>query len=268
MVRAAIPKPSLPSVRPDAAAVPKPAQPPPVPGPRQDRKTRRIVIDPGHGGKDKGAGSYGVYEKNVVLAIARELKKVLEEAGGYEVILTRTTDRFVSLEERTAMANTQQADLFVSIHTNAHEDRSLHGMETYYLSLSQDLEAQRVAALENASSVRNANDLDVILGDLSMNAKINESSLLARVVQQGLIRSVEKDYDKVRDLGVKKAPFYVLMGAEMPSILVETAFISNKKEAKLLRDKSFQRSVAVGIAGGIGAFMRQMEQQIAKSGEQ
>ncbi|MGA7874715.1 MAG: N-acetylmuramoyl-L-alanine amidase, partial [Desulfoferrobacter sp.] len=221
----------------------------------------RIVIDPGHGGKDKGAISpNGLFEKDVVLAIAKRLKKDMESTLGCEVILTRTNDRFLSLEERTAMANAQKADLFISIHTNAHEDRNLHGTETYFLNLSNDKESARVAALENATSTRRISDLENILKDIMLNTKINESAKLAKTVQSNLIRNLKKNYDRVKDLGVKQAPFYVLLGAEMPSVLIETAFITNKNEERRLLDKNFQRSLVAGISSGIGSYIQQMKQ--------
>ena len=221
----------------------------------------RIVIDPGHGGKDKGAISpNGLYEKDIVLAIAKKLKKSLESTAGCEVILTRSDDRFLSLEERTAIANAQKADLFISIHTNAHEDRDLHGTETYFLNLSNDKESARVAALENATSTRRISDLENILKDIMLNTKINESAKLATTVQTNIIRNLRKNYNSVKDLGVKQAPFYVLLGAEMPSVLIETAFITNKSEERRLLDKNFQKSLVAGISSGISSYIQQMKQ--------
>lgn len=228
---------------------------------------RRIVLDPGHGGKDKGAiGPNGVYEKDVTLAIAKGLKKILEDMTDCEVILTRTTDRFLSLEERTAIANTRKADLFVSIHANAHTDRSLGGIETYFLNFSTDKESARVAAFENATSTKKISDLEVILQDLMRNTKISESSRLAHEVHRKIIQKVKTQYPEVRDLGVKQAPFYVLLGAEMPSILIETAFISNETEEKLLVNRAFQRVLAGGIAEGLAAYVDIMT-KMAQTGE-
>ncbi len=215
---------------------------------------RRIVIDPGHGGKDKGAiGPNGLYEKDITLAIAKQLKKVLEKEGGYEVLLTRDTDRYMSLEERTAIANTKKADLFLSIHTNAHTDPSLGGIETYFLNFSKDKESARVAALENAASAKQISDLEAILNELLRNTKINESSRLAREVHQEMVSRLESNR-KLRDLGVKQAPFYVLLGAQMPSILIEACFISNEVEEQLLKDAAFQRDLVKGIAQGIRSY--------------
>jgi len=222
-------------------------------------EVRRIVIDPGHGGKDKGAsGPNGLHEKDLTLAIARELKKAIERKTGCEVILTRTDDRFMSLEDRTAFANKHKADLFISIHTNAHEDKTRRGTETYFLNLAKDKESARVAALENAASQKKMSDLEGILRELMRNTKISESSRLARDVQANIVHKVRPQYRELRDLGTKQAPFFVLVGAEMPSILVETAFITNDAEERLLKDKSFQRSVAAGISGGIESYVRKM----------
>lgn len=220
---------------------------------------KRIVIDPGHGGKDKGAiGPNKVYEKDIVLAIAKSLKKTLEERTDCEVFLTRTHDRFVSLEERTAIANAKKADLFISIHTNAHEDKSLHGIETYFLNLAKDKESARVAAFENATSAKKISDLEKILHDLMLNTKVNESRQLAKEVHKNLVRNLKTDYQNVRDLGTKQAPFYVLLGAEMPSILIESAFITNEMEESRLRDKTYQDNIATAITAGIQSYIQQM----------
>lgn len=228
---------------------------------------RRIVIDPGHGGKDKGAsGPNRVYEKDLTLSIARELKKVIQQRTKCEVFLTRTDDRFLSLEDRTAYANAQKADLFISIHTNAHEDKTRRGTETYFLNLAKDKESARVAALENASSQKKMSDLEAILRDLMRNTKINESSRLAKDVQSNMVSSLKPRYKDLRDLGTKQAPFYVLVGAEMPSILVETAFITNDREENLLKDRDFQKNVAAGISGGVESYIRKMR-SYARAGE-
>lgn len=220
----------------------------------------RVVLDPGHGGHDKGAiGHNRTYEKDITLAIAKRLKKILEQQTSCEVILTRTDDRFISLEQRTAIANGKKADLFISIHTNANENRSVHGTETYFLNLSTDRESVRVAAYENATSAKKISDLEAILKDLLQNTKLNESARLAATVHRQVVRELTKKYQKVRDLGVKQAPFYVLLGAEMPSILIETAFISNSREEHLLKQKQFQNRIAQGIARGISNYVDVMK---------
>jgi N-acetylmuramoyl-L-alanine amidase len=220
---------------------------------------RRVVIDPGHGGKDYGAPGYlkGVHEKQVSLQIARQLAKKIKAELGLEVILTRNRDRFLTLEERTAFANTKSADLFISIHTNASRDRRAYGIETYFLNLATDEEAIRVAAMENATSTKNISDLQKILYDLMQNAKINESSRLAAYVQSSTIRHLKnKRYSRIKSKGVKQAPFYVLLGAQMPSILIETSFISNARECKRLVSPKFQERLAEGIVEGIRSYIK------------
>jgi N-acetylmuramoyl-L-alanine amidase len=221
---------------------------------------KRVVIDPGHGGKDPGAvGPDRTYEKDVVLGIAKKLKKKLEAELKLEAILTRDSDVFLPLEERTALANTKRADLFISIHTNAHRDRRVHGISTYILNVATDAEAARLAALENATSTKQISDLEKILNDLMLNSKINESTRLAHVVQQGLVRTLERRYDRVKDLGVRQAPFYVLIGAQMPSVMIESSFISNPREAERLAEQTYQDALAEGIADGIRAYIREIE---------
>jgi N-acetylmuramoyl-L-alanine amidase len=219
---------------------------------------RRIVIDPGHGGKDFGAPGFtpGVHEKDVVLEIAKRVARRVRDELNLEAILTRSDDRYLTLEERTAFANTRGADLFVSIHTNASRDPRAYGTETYFLNLATDDEAIRVAAMENATSTKNISDLHSILNDLLRNAKINESSRLAQVVQSSLIKNLNRrGYDRVKDKGVKQAPFYVLLGARMPSILVETAFISNRDECHLLTSPSYQEHLAESIVRGLRTYI-------------
>ena len=220
---------------------------------------RRVVIDPGHGGKDFGAPGFipGVHEKDIVLQIAKRVARKLRDEVGLEVLMTRSDDRYLTLEERTAFANTHRADLFVSIHTNASRDPRAYGTETYFLNLATDDESIRVAAMENATSTKNISDLHSILNDLLKNAKINESSRLAAFVQSGLIRHLAANgYPRIKDKGVKQAPFYVLLGARMPSVLVETAFISNREECRLLTTAAFQEHLADSIARGIRSYIQ------------
>jgi N-acetylmuramoyl-L-alanine amidase len=170
------------------------------------------------------------------------------------VVLTRTKDVYIPLEERTALANTQSGDLFISIHVNAHPDKTKSGIETYFLNLATNADAMRVAAIENATSKHNISELQNILSNLMKNSKIDESSRLAQFVQTNLVLGVEQKY-KTRDLGVKQAPFYVLIGAEMPAILSEISFITNQKEAKLLQDELYLNKIAEQIAAGIVAYV-------------
>jgi N-acetylmuramoyl-L-alanine amidase len=222
---------------------------------------RRIVIDPGHGGKDFGAPGFvpGVHEKDVVLEIAKRVARRIREDLNCEAILTRSDDRYLTLEERTAFANTRSADLFVSIHTNASRDQRAFGIETYFLNLATDEESIRVAAMENATSTKNISDLSSILNDLLKNAKINESSRLAGFVQGSLVRHLNrKGYDRIRDKGVKQAPFYVLLGARMPSILVETSFISNREECRRLTTAAYQEHLAESIVEGLRGYIQEI----------
>jgi len=220
----------------------------------------RIIIDPGHGGRDYGAPGYlkGVHEKDVVLQISRRLAKMIRRELGYEVYLTRNRDEFLTLEERTAIANTKNADLFISIHTNSHKDRRAYGIETYFLNLATDDDAIRVAAMENATSTKNISDLQSILSDLMQNAKINESSRLAGYVQSSMVGHLkDKRYGRIKDKGVKQAPFYVLLGAQMPAVLVETSFISNPRECKRLMTPIYQQRLCEAIIRGIKTYIRE-----------
>ncbi len=215
---------------------------------------RKIVIDPGHGGKDPGAMAFGLKEKDIVLKIARKVEVVLKNKYNYQVSLTRTKDSFLPLEERTAIANTRGADLFLSIHVNAHPDKTIGGIETYFLNLATNADAMRVAALENATSTHSISELQSILSDLMNNSKIEESSRLAQFVQANLVNGARKSY-QTKDLGVKQAPFYVLIGAEMPAILAEISFITNPEEARLLQDDNYLQRIAEQIAAGIAAYV-------------
>jgi N-acetylmuramoyl-L-alanine amidase len=221
---------------------------------------KKVVIDPGHGGKDPGAiGPSGLKEKDVVLGIALKLQKKIRARLGLDAILTRSSDKFMPLEERTALANTQNADLFVSIHTNAHKNRRVRGISTYILNVATDKEAARLAAFENAVSTKRISDLEKILNDLMLNSKINESSRLAEAVRQGLVKGLPRRYKGIKDLGVKQAPFYVLIGAQMPSIMVEVSFITNRWEEKRLATDGYREAVAEGILAGIQSYIRQIE---------
>ncbi|HIQ37212.1 MAG TPA: N-acetylmuramoyl-L-alanine amidase [Desulfocapsa sulfexigens] len=217
---------------------------------------RKIVIDPGHGGKDPGASAFGLKEKDIVLNIAQKLAPILEEQTGAEVILTRSSDTFLSLEERTAIANTNEADLFISLHINAHPSPKVHGLETYYLSLSTNAEAMRVAAFENSTSTHQMSDLQDILSDIMKNSKINESSRLAGFVHNSLCNGIEGvQKKKFKNLGVKQAPFYVLIGAEMPAILAELAFITNPMDSENLNTDTFLDTIASAIVKGVKSYI-------------
>jgi len=211
----------------------------------------RIVIDPGHGGKDPGCYLGRYKEKDIVLRIAKILAKKLKKELGCEVFLTRNKDIFLPLERRTAIANMKKADLFISLHVNAHRKRWVHGIETYYLNMATDQRAVLVAARENATTQKNISDLQAILNDLLLNTKIHESSRLAHEIQQGITSELRRRYRNIRSLGVKQAPFYVLIGAQMPSVLIETGFLTNPVERRRLLSPSYQVRLAEGIAKGI-----------------
>ncbi|MBA4366100.1 MAG: N-acetylmuramoyl-L-alanine amidase [Desulfobacterium sp.] len=218
-----------------------------------------IVIDPGHGGHDFGAPGYikGTHEKDIVLKLAKNLARKIKDTIHCNVILTRETDRFLTLEERTAIANTKNADLFISIHTNASRDKRAYGIETYFLNLATDDESIMVAAKENATSTKNISDLQSILLDLMQNAKINESSRLATHVQDSMFHRLREQYNQIKSKGVKQAPFYVLLGAQMPAVLIETAFISNESECKRLINSTYQERVCDSILLGIRNYIKE-----------
>jgi N-acetylmuramoyl-L-alanine amidase len=228
-------------------------------GDRPGVSTRRVVLDAGHGGRDPGAiGPGGIKEKDIVLDVARRVKRLLEKEVGYEVFLTRSRDVYLDLEKRTTIANRKKADLFVSIHLNANRRRSAKGLETYLLNWTDNEEAIRVAARENMISERRMrqarSEVGVILASLSLQNKKEESFKLAHYVQDSMIASLERKYGRVEDHGVKHALFYVLVGAEMPSVLVEGSFITNYQEARRLRTKTYREYLARGIAAGIKTY--------------
>jgi N-acetylmuramoyl-L-alanine amidase len=218
---------------------------------------RRIVVDAGHGGKDPGAiGPSGLKEKEVTLAMAKAVAARLRETLGCDVVLTRDHDVFLPLEERTAIANKVGADLFISIHANAAPNRQAFGIETYYLNFSKNDKAAAVAARENGTSLKEVGDLELILFDLMANAKINESSVLAAEIQRSLIGRLTGQFDEIRDLGVRQGPFYVLLGATMPSVLVETAFISHPREERRLASQEYHAKAAEAIAAAVKNYAR------------
>lgn len=227
---------------------------------------KKIVLDPGHGGKDPGAMAFGIKEKDIVLGVAKQLAPVLAKELGCEVILTRQGDTFISLEERTAIANTQNADLFISLHINAHSSAKVRGLETYYLNLTTNADAMRVAARENATSTHQMSDLQDILSDIMKNSKINESSRLAQMVHNSIISQAEKQgFGDIKNLGVKQAPFYVLIGAQMPAILIELAFISNEQDSQNLGNPSFVKMLSKEITQGIRAYVNDTTAQLSQN---
>lgn len=216
---------------------------------------RKIVIDPGHGGKDPGAiGVGGMAEKDLVLSVAQKLARKLKSDMGIQVILTRTDDRFVALEDRTALANSEDADLFISLHMNASPNSEARGIETYYLDNTTDEAAIRLAARENSGSRRNISDLQFILSDMTQNMKLEDSITLAHRLQGALVGGMGKVMTEVRDLGVKKALFHVLVGARMPSVLVEMFFITHPAEGRALSRESYQDAMVEALYDGIAKF--------------
>jgi N-acetylmuramoyl-L-alanine amidase len=219
----------------------------------------RIVIDPGHGGHDPGAQISGRTEAAIVLDVALRLEKLLVEAGGNEVVLTRRTDTYVSLEERTAIANRAQADLFLSIHVNAHRNRAVSGVETYLLNFADTPDAASVAARENASAGMNMGSLPDVVKAIALNSKSDESRDFAEMVQQAMVKRLAAANRNVKNRGVKQAPFVVLVGAVMPSVLVEISFITNTQEARLLRDGTYRQRVAAALADAIQRYQKTLK---------
>jgi N-acetylmuramoyl-L-alanine amidase len=224
---------------------------------------RRIVIDAGHGGHDPGAvGPRKLYEKDVVLDIALKVRKILMADPLNEVLLTRDKDVFIPLEERTSIANRKNADLFVSIHANASQNRQARGIETYLLNWTDDEEANKVAARENKISLKQmkamnkqADTVEMILSDLNRENKRDESIKLANYIQRSMISNLDNDYKNISDHGVKQALFYVLFGAKMPSVLVEVSFISNPEEENRLSQDSYRQDIAKSIAAGLNTYV-------------
>ncbi len=219
-------------------------------------KIKTVVIDAGHGGHDPGAiGPSGLKEKDVNLKIAKRLQEKLLKDGkqfGIEnVYLTRSNDRFIPLEERTAIAKKRNADLFISIHCNAAKDKRAHGIETYILSFTNNKSSLEVAARENATTTQGISNLKSIVQKYLLSSKIEESKKFAGYVQGSIVSNVSGKYSKVNNKGVKKAPFIVLIGADIPSILVETSFITNPTEEKRLKSSSYIDRITNGIISGI-----------------
>lgn len=229
--------------------------PPPPPPVTPLLPSRRIVIDAGHGGKDPGAiGPSGIQEKDIVLAMAHMLANEVRINLGWEVVLTRSDDTFIPLEERTAIANKIGADLFLSLHVNASPNAAVRGIETYYLNFSKNEKAAAVAARENGTTLREVGDLEQILFDLMAHSKIQESSRLASDIQHALIDGLSREFGEVKNLGVKQGPFYVLLGANMPSVLVEAAFLSNPGEEMRLASSHYQKEATRAIIDGLRAY--------------
>lgn len=222
-----------------------------------------IMIDAGHGGKDPGAMAGGITENEFTLAMAKRLGAALQ-ARGFTVLYTRANNKFISLQDRPDIANHKKADLFISIHVNANANPDVCGLETYYLDMAKTQSAAVVAARENAVSVKNISDLQVILADLMLSSKIEESHELARFVHNGILGKVRRANFAAPDNGVRSAPFYVLVGARMPAILVECGYATNKGDAQNLRSDKFLQSQAEGLADGIAAYKAKLAKVTAR----
>jgi len=218
-------------------------------------KIGRIVIDAGHGGHDSGTlGADGIEEKDVVLDVALRLGKLLHDRLGSEIIYTRSDDTFIPLETRTAIANKAQADLFLSIHANSSLDASARGVETYYLNFTSSPDALETAARENAVSDQSIHQLSDLVKKIALKDKIEESREFAGDVQQGLYGGLQKGNAGLKDRGVKKAPFVVLIGANMPSILAEISFVTNEKDARQLQEPEYRERVAESLYKGVAKY--------------
>jgi N-acetylmuramoyl-L-alanine amidase len=221
---------------------------------------KRIVIDPGHGGKDPGTfnRSMKLYEKTITLDLAKRLKNLFDKHSNYEIILTRDCDRYISLEERTAIANSRKSDLFVSIHVNSAPRKTTRGIETFYLNLTTDSWSMSVAAQENAISKKSIGEMKSIVEQIVKNAKKSESKILSQFIQKHVVKQLQRKYSRISSLGVKKAPFYVLVGARMPASLVETSFLSNALEAKRLKSSHYRNLIANGLYYGIISYIKSL----------
>lgn len=220
---------------------------------------RRICLDAGHGGHDPGAiGKGGTQEKDVTLAIVLKLEKLLRTELGADVVMTRDTDVFIPLEERTAIANASGADLFLSVHINSARNSAGRGLETYYLSFAKNAAAEELAARENAISQATMKDLNNLVKAITTNSKIDESRDFAGIIQRNNVEGLTPSFKGVLDRGVHTAPFYVLIGANMPSILTEVGFISNPEEEKWLRSDEYQEKLAESLLDGVRAYLSQL----------
>jgi N-acetylmuramoyl-L-alanine amidase len=219
----------------------------------------RIVIDPGHGGHDPGAKGKSVTEAELVLDIALRVEKLLEEVPGVDVILTRRTDDFVPLPERTAIANREGADLFLSIHANASPNAMAHGIETYFLNFATNTSAAAVAARENAASTLSMGEMPDIVKAIALNNKVDESRDFASHVQRAMLERLRTSNKTLKDLGVKQAPFVVLIGATMPSVLAEISFVTNPQEARLLKGNAYRQKIAESLFNAIRKYQTSLK---------
>jgi N-acetylmuramoyl-L-alanine amidase len=290
--RAVVPLTSLPEVKqtlPDT----KPVAPPPAPLPSKSSASTalppaapasnsngkfslsrqlglsvsRVVIDAGHGGHDPGAHGNGINESELTLDVALRLQKLLLAQPGIDVVMTRDTDVFIPLEERTAIANREGADLFLSIHANASRNPQARGIETYFLNFAMNPEAEAVAARENATSGQPMHNLPDIVKAIALNNKINESRDLAVTVQKSMAKRLGARNRSLRDLGVKQAPFVVLIGAVMPSVLAEISFVTNKQDGALLKTNAYRQQIAQSLFDAIVNYQQSLKRMNAVAGK-
>jgi N-acetylmuramoyl-L-alanine amidase len=219
----------------------------------------RIVLDPGHGGHDPGVNGSGINESELVLDVSLRLKKLLEKSPGIEVVMTRETDVFIPLEQRTAIANREGADLFLSIHANASRNTKASGVETYFLNFAANPEAEAVAARENSTSGQTMHRLPDIVRAIALNNKIDESRDFASTVQKSMIKGLSGRNRGLQDRGVKQAPFVVLIGAGMPSVLAEISFVSNKQEGALLKTSAYRQQIAESLFDAVVKYQRSLK---------
>jgi N-acetylmuramoyl-L-alanine amidase len=219
----------------------------------------RVVIDAGHGGHDPGAQANGVKEAELVLDVAQRLAKLLQKQTAIEVVMTRDSDIFIPLEQRTAIANREGADLFLSIHANAARNTQARGIETYFLNFASNPEAEAVAARENSASGGKMHSLPEIVRAIALNNKIDESRDFADTVQRAMIQKLSARNKQTRNLGVKQAPFVVLIGAMMPSVLAEISFVTNKQEAQLLKTGAYRQQIAEALFDAILRYQQSLK---------
>ena len=219
----------------------------------------RVVIDAGHGGHDPGAHGNGVEEADLTLDVALRLSQLLEKQPGIEVVMTRSTDVFIPLEERTAIANRENADLFLSIHANASRNVKARGVETYFLNFASNPEAEAVAARENAGSGQTMHKLPEIVRAIALNNKLEESKDFAEMVQKSMVKRLSARNSQLRDLGVKQAPFVVLIGAAMPSVLAEISFVTHRQEGTLLKSGAYRQQIAESLLDAVLKYQQSLK---------
>ena len=261
------PLPEVPA-RPVAVRTPAPSSPA-APSANMDGKfslarqlglgVARVVIDAGHGGHDPGAQANGVNESELTLDVATRLSKLLQKQPGVEVVMTRDTDVFVPLEERTSIANREGADLFLSIHANASRNPHARGVETYFLNFASNPDAEAVAARENSASGRAMHSLPDIVKAIALNNKLDESRDFADLVQRSMVKRLATRNKQLRDLGVKQAPFVVLIGASMPSVLAEISFVTHKQEGQLLKSTAYRQQIAEALFDAVVKYQESLK---------